>query len=425
MHKGTVPALLLTTSVLSALLALACGGDDDTGPGGETITYNFAVNSELVASGGLADGVSVIEFSPDGRIFYGEQYKGTVRILNADGTAQTEPFVQVPVADWLGLDWGLTGMALDPAFETNHYVYLFYTTLVGNETFQQADGTTQEYPIGKPVIVRYTEQNGAATEETVISDAFPPTDVRHPGYNANGEIHFGPDGLLYASVGGYDLFGDQPDLIRDPASPIGKLLRMNPDGSPAGAEGLPEGADGRVFASGFREPFSFTFGPDGTIYGNDNTTVTCEELNVLKAGGDYGWPEMGDFPFSDCGIGPGEQPIFHFTREGLAPGEFKSFVEVSAMQFLTGSIYDQLSDGLLVCESQVSKDQNEVVTRGILRRLTMISPTEVASSEVIVNDCKGAVAVRDGEVFYSNGNEIRRLVQSSGETQEVPQAPSP
>ena len=425
MHKGTVPALLLALSLFAALFALACGDDPEDGPGGETVEYSFGLDSELIASGGVADAVSAIAFAPDGRIFYTEQYKGIIRILNADGTMQTEPFLQVAVADWLGLDWGLTGMALDPDFATNHHVYIFYTESVRTESYQEADGTTQEHPVARPRILRYTEANGAATEETVISEEFPETDARHPGYNANGELHFGPDGLLYASVGDYDLFSDQPELILNPASPLGKLLRMNPDGSPAGAEALAgqEGADKRVFALGFREPFAFTFGPDGTIYGNDNTTVSCEELNVIEGGASYGWPQMGEFPFADCGAAPGEQPIFHFARDGQAPGDFLSFTEVSAMAFLDGSVYEQLSDGLVACEGQRSP-VNDNVTRGILRRLTLESRTEVGSADQIVNDCKGTVAIRGGEVFYSNTNEIRRLTGGSDSTQQVPQVPS-
>lgn len=415
MHRGPFPALLPPLILLLAAFALACG--DDSGEGGaETVTYAFGLDSQVIASGGFADNVSAIEVAPDGRIFFAEQYKGTVRIMNTDGTMQTAPFTQVLVADWLGLDWGLTGLALDPDFENNHYVYLFYTEPVRTATYEE-NGATVEHPVARPRIVRFTEVNGAATEETLISDNFPETSERHPGFNANGEIHFGPDGLLYASVGDYDLFQDQPDVITDPSTPIGKLLRMNPDGSPAAGNPFEgeEGADTRVYAYGFREPFSFTFSPDGTIYGNDNTTVSCEELNIIEAGANYGWPQMGEFPYADCSVGPGEQPIFHFTREGQAPGSFLSFVEVSAMAFLEGSAYPGLSDGLIVCESQRSP-VNNVTTRGVLRRLTLSSEREVALSEQIVNDCKGGMTVHNGEIYYANSNELRKLVQGSGTT---------
>jgi glucose/arabinose dehydrogenase len=349
-----------------------------------------------------------MEFAPDGRLFYAEQLEGAVRIVQPDGSLQPEPFVQFDVADHLGLDWGLTGLALDPQFAANGYVYLFYTEPVS----EPAEGAGN--PVGRPVIVRYTEQDAVGTERTVISDDFPETSPDYAGFNANGEIHFGPDGMLYASVGDYDLFQDSPETVTSLGTPLGKLLRMKPDGSAPEDNpfaGDPE-ADPRVYATGFREPFSFTLAADGSIYGADNTTVSCEELNHITAGSDYGWPQMGEFPFSDCSAAPGEQPIYNLAREGMAPGDFLSFVEVSGLAFLAGSSYAQLGDSLIVCESQQSAGPNGEITRGVLRRLTFSDPVTVAASEMIVNNCGRSAAVRDGVVYYANADSIRKLVEA-------------
>jgi glucose/arabinose dehydrogenase len=339
---------------------------------------------------------------------------GTVHIIDTNGALQPEPFVELPIADYLGLDWGVTGLALDPDFSTNSYVYVFYTEPVRTETVNDESGS-KEVPIGKPVIVRYTESGGTATEETILAEDFPETDVNHPGFNANGEIHFGPDGMLYASMGDYDVFETNPGIIADLSSPIGKLLRMNPDGTaptdnPFAAE---PAADQRVYATGFREPFAFTFSETGTLYATDNTTVSCEELNVIEAGASYGWPEMGAFPFSDCAAAPGEQPIYHLTREGTAPGDFLSFVEASSLQFLAQSTYTQLTDGLMVCESQRSAVEN-VVTAGVLRRLTLTADTTVSASDPVVTECKGVVAVNEGIVYYATDNQLKRLTEGPG-----------
>jgi glucose/arabinose dehydrogenase len=398
------------------LLALACAEDDGTADDdGESTptgpTFSFGLGAEVLADGESANNVSEIEFAPDGRIFYTEQFEGNVRIINADGSLQSEPFAQIEVADWLGLDWGLTGLALDPDFATNGYVYVYYTELLRMES-----GSSGQVPIGRPVIVRYTDDGGTGVDELGIVADLPETDVGHPGYNANGELHFGPDGTLYASVGDYDLFEQSPEVISDLGSPIGKLLRINTDGSAPDDNPFVDDAtaDPRVFAYGFREPFSFTFAADGTIFGADNTTVSCEELNIIVAGENYGWPDMGEFPFADCGAAPGQQAIHHFTREGTAPGDFLSFVEVSGMNFLVGSTYSQLTDGLVVCESQRSAVDG-VVGPGVLRRLVMSGET-VSSSDQIVNECKGDAATLDGAIYYATASEVKRLVDTQPAT---------
>jgi glucose/arabinose dehydrogenase len=417
--NGRARALLVPVTV-ALLLALACREEDNPGggngasqapPGPE---FSFGLGAEVVAGDGFAERVSAMEFAPDGRIFFTEQFKGTVRIIDANGTLQEDPFVQETVADYLNLDWGLTGLALDPDFETNHYVYVFFTQPVRTETVQGDSGESRESPVAKPVIVRYTEADGVATEPVTLVEDLPETDVNHPGFNANGELHFGPDGMLYASIGDYDVFETNPEVIQDPSSPIGKLLRLNPDGTAPDDNPFADDpdADPRVYALGFREPFPFLFA-DGTLYGTDNTTVSCEELNLIEAGGNYGWPEMGGFPFDDCGAAPGEQPIHHLARDGKSPEEFLSFVEASALASLTESTYTQLTDGLVVCESQRSAVEG-TVTAGVLRRLVMTDASTVSASDAVVTECRGLVAVNDGIVYYATDNQLKRLVQSGG-----------
>jgi glucose/arabinose dehydrogenase len=395
--------------LFGSLAAFACGGDGDNGGGEE---FAFGLRAETLVTDGFADDVSAIAFAPDGRIFFAEQLKGTIRIINADGTLQAEPFTQIAVDDWLGQDWGLTGLALDPDFGDNHFVYAFYTEFLRKASFTGEDGQLAEHDVARPKIVRMTEANGRSQNLTVISDDFPETSELAPGYNANGELHFGPDGFLYASVGDYDLFDKDADIITGLETPVGKLLRMTKDGEAATGNPLAsdETADPRIYAYGFREPFPFTFSADGTVYGTDNTTVSCEELNVIEAGGYYGWPEMGGFPFDDCLAAPGVQAIHRFSREGLEPNAFVSFVEVSGLSFLSNSPYALLGDSLIVCESQKSAAADQSHTDGVLRALT-VAADQVTASEVISNSCFGEVSVApDGTVYYATRTELRRLV---------------
>jgi glucose/arabinose dehydrogenase len=271
--------------------------------------------------------------------------------------------------------------------------------------------------VGQPVLVRFTERDGKGEELTLISEDFPVTDPGRAGYNANGSIHFGPDGMLYAAVGDYD-YGASNGLVKDLSSPIGKLLRMDPVtglGPPDNPFAEDSDADPRVFAYGFREPFDFVFHPQSeAIYATDNTPYTCEELNIVRAGQDYGWPDVGEFPFSDCNAGPGVKAVHFFSREGKQAAEYLSLVEVTGLEFAPGSRYPVLGDSLFVCEGHRSVVDDKV-SPGVLRRVALSGESQVAADDIIVRDCKGDVAVGlDGTVYYSNGVEIRRLIP--GET---------
>jgi glucose/arabinose dehydrogenase len=426
-------ALLAAIPLLT--LAIACGDDSDSGAGdpqGEV--FGFGLSADTLASDGIADRVSAMEFAPDGRLFYTEQLKGTIRTLNADGTPAAELFAQITVAEWAGLDWGLTGLALDPDFATNHYVYVFYTEPV---TAGDTQASPPVNPTGRPVLARFTEQNGIGTAQTVISSDFPETSPGKAGFNANGEIRFGPDGKLYVSLGDYDLFDANPELVTSLETPIGKLLRVNPDGTAPDDNPFVDdpAADPRIFATGFRDPFPFSFAEDGTLYGTDNTTVSCEELNIIESGLDYGWPQMGEFPFSDCAAAPGEQPIYNMSRDGQVPGDFLSLVEVSGLAELTGSSYAELGDSLLICESRKSSDASGENRPGVLKRMVLSNPSTVDSYEQVSSDCFGEVRTKEGQVYYATQSAIRKLVEGgtaedqgsddSGEEQTPPPVPTP
>ena len=137
MIKALVVTLsILTISLLS--LALACGDSGEENP--------FNVRSELVT---IASNPIAMAFAPDGRLFYNEQYSGNVRIVTPDGELQEEPFLQVEIfPQW---EWGLIGLALDPEFEANHYVYVF---------FMEPVTQTEETSIAKPVVMRFTDLDG-------------------------------------------------------------------------------------------------------------------------------------------------------------------------------------------------------------------------------------------------------------------------
>ena len=366
-------------SALSLLfLVSACGGSK---------ANPFGVKSELVTN---AQQPQALAFAPDGRLFYAERLTGDVRVVSADGQLQKEPFAHVEVPYLL--EWGLTGLAIDPEFATNHYVYIYFTQVVQTEPRITA----------RPVVWRFTEESNRGVGRKVIVGDLPITDIDHPGFNANGGMHFGPDGFLYIAVGDYDV-----GVSQDLSLPIGKLLRVDKEDGTAPPDnpfvGEPN-VDPRIFAYGFRESFNFVIQPrTGRIYGNDNTPGSCEELNLIKAGGNYGWPDVGEFPWPDCAAGQQVKPIHLFAHKGMKPGDYLSTVLVSGKEFVSGDVYTFLGDSLLVCQGDET----------LMRRLTLAGADldQVTADDVVIRDCSLDVTVNpDGVVYYSNDKEIRRLV---------------
>ncbi len=346
-------------------------------------------------------------FAPDGRLFYAEHWTGNIRILTPDGNLLTQPFAHVESGGINQL--GFSGLAIDPEFESNHYVYayFFHLTAPGSLT-------------GSPMVVRFTDSANVGEDETVIVDKLPEKGSEHP-FSVNGALHFGPDGFLYLTLGDYDVPDDRGplglELPQDLGTPIGKVLRVNKEDGSA-APGNPflgqTGVDERIYAYGFRQPFDFTFHPQSRrMYGGDNNAgVTCEELNIVKSGGNHGWPQ-GQFPYVDCDLREQVPAIHYFSFDGRAADSFESAVAVTGMEFISGSAYPTLGDSLLVCESRTQ----------LMRRLVLSGPgfDQVTGGDVLANDCWWDIAVSpDGIAYYSNLMEIRRLIPP-----ETASAPTP
>ena len=404
MIKTTTPLISLTLALL--LFAGACGSSLDPAPDVTPAptpvpTPAFGLISEVVTP--AADAVT-LSFAPDGRLFYAEQYTGDIRVVSADGTLVPEPFAHIDVANWLTfarLDWGLTGLALDPDFATNGYVYAFYTELVDSDPSR---------PTARPKLVRFTDSDNQGVEVTTITEDFPKTFLDIQGFRASGSIHFGPDGFLYLTVGDYDqqhrLGPNGVPYSQDLSAPLGKMLRINkedgtaPDDNPFVNE---PGSDPRVFAYGFGHEFDFAFHPaTGGIFGSD-ATESCEELNLIQPGGNYGFPPPGEFPYPDCTSDEHINAIHFLARQGAEAGQFQSGVGVAGIGFVSGGDYPALGDSLILCEGLT----------GFMRRLTLAGPNfdQVSAEDTVTYDCVRGIAISpDGIIYYSNHTEIRRLV---------------
>ena len=266
--KALLRALLASAALVLTLLLTGAAG-------AATLPSGF---SEALVAEGLA-APTAMAFAPDGRLFVTEQ-GGRVRVIGADGRLRTAPFATLEV-DERG-ERGLLGIAFDPAFAVNSYVYLYSTA-------------GAPYAHNRITRVRAAGDVAVADSQTVILQLNPLSEAtNHNG----GALHFGPDGKLYAAVGDNANGANAQRLD----TLLGKILRLNPDGSvPADNPfvGSATGVNAAVWALGLRNPFTFTFARDtGRMFVNDVGQAAWEEINDGVAGGNYGWPES-EGPTSD------------------------------------------------------------------------------------------------------------------------------
>lgn len=250
-HLMNNPKLLLTTLALltgSALIAQLPAG---------FIQYR------------LAEGLNPTDMAiaSDGHIFITEK-NGLVRVVE-DGALLPDPFLVLNVSDYN--ERGLGHIALHPDFPDSPYVYLYYTVPDGSHN--------------RISRVRANGQFAVPGSEEILYECDPKIGSVHHG----GAMVFGNDGYLYISTG-------ENGPANDPGNDMGKVLRLNSDGSiPADNpfDAVVAGKYKSVYATGFRNPFSMAVQPEtGRIFLCDVGNASWEEINEVLAGKDYGWPTV-------------------------------------------------------------------------------------------------------------------------------------
>lgn len=399
--------------VLPIIIAIACngggGGDEPSSAGvtpapspppaskGPALETTLGLQTELFVFD--ARFPVALAFAPDGRLFYNELQTGKVRIVTPEGEVLEEPFVKIEdMALVPESEWGLIGLALDPEFESNRFVYVYYTQFVRDYPANEGHEFLPA-EVAKPVVVRFTDVENHGVDPTLILGDLPETVPTSRPVHIGGNIHFGPDGYLYVTIGDMR----QGDPAHDLGSLRGKILRVDKQDGSAPADNpfvdRPD-ADPRVFAYGFRNSFDFAFQPEtGEIFATENAERTCDELNIVAAGQDYGWPN--DDESVACLDRAGVPPIYLYADPGKAPGANSSTVGPTGIEFASGDVYPALGDSLLTCEWNTQ----------FMRRFVLGSEQQVLSDDVVVTGCQLGITVSpDGVVYYSNITQIWRLV---------------
>ncbi|MDX6611090.1 MAG: hypothetical protein QOD75_276 [Blastocatellia bacterium] len=262
-----------------------------------TLPANF---SETLIASGLSN-PTAMALAPDGRIFVCQQ-GGQLRVIKT-GALLATPFVSLTV-DSNG-ERGLLGVAFDPSFASNQFVYVYYTA-----TTPQIHNRVSRFTASGDV--------AAAGSEVVLLDL---NNLSGATNHNGGAIHFGPDGKLYIAVGE----NANPANSQTLSNLLGKLLRINSDGTiPAdnpstfsGIAGSPTGVNRAIWSVGLRNPYTFKFQP-GTarLFINDVGQNTWEEINDGIAGSNYGWNTCEGF----CSPANANfrDPLFEYAHTGTA-----------------------------------------------------------------------------------------------------------
>jgi glucose/arabinose dehydrogenase/PKD repeat protein len=282
---------------------------------------------------------TALAFTPDGRMLVAAQ-SGRLRLYK-NGTLLSTPALNISGKICSNFERGLLGVAVDPNFSTNHYVYVFYTYNKSGLCPQGAPANPDN-PVHR--VSRFVMAGDTAdpATEKVLLDNIPSPNGNH---NA-GDLGFGKDGYLYASVGdgGCDYAGDSGcqalnDAPRDRHVLLGKVMRITRDGSIppgnpyTGSDSARCNQFGRTdpgkncqetFAWGLRNPYRFAFDPDASgtrFFINDVGQDRWEEIDLGTAGADYGWNicegahDNVDRPGEeDCVTGPYTPPIHEYNH---------------------------------------------------------------------------------------------------------------
>ena len=368
------PKSYLSSAFLISLtfLLLACSPNQ----GSTSPTSLPPLRLEVVAAD--VELVVALDISPDGRLFYATQSGGVfTKQLQPNADGQFPP--AVPLIDSLdvarGSESGLLGLALAPNFSDTHHFFLYYTV----------PDSAGEPLMGR--IVRYTEADGQATDETVIVDNLPTHP--QPQFHFGGALTIGPDDKIYL------IFGDanMPALATDPDFLEGSILRYDLDGGIPADNPFPGSP---VYAYGIRNGFGLAFHPEtGLLYESENGESCDDELNLIEPGVDYGW---GVYAYDQCPY-PDDHatpPLYQWTPP-IAP---------AGMIFYTGGLIPELNGDLLLCGFN-SAHMYQLTLSVDGRQVDNVAVVQVADRD---DFCRIAILQGpDGWIYTSTHNTIYRI----------------
>ena len=224
-----------------------------------------------------------IAFLPDGDALV--TLRDEARVVRVTPEGQRSDVGEVEAVD-AGGEGGLLGVAVSPTFASDRVVHLYVTSGSDNRVLRTTLG-----------------DDGLGDMTPVL------TGIPKAGNHNGGRIAWGPDGFLYVGTGD----AAEPDRSQDRGNLGGKILRVTADGKPA--PGNPFGAS-PVWSLGHRNVQGLAWGRDGTMFASEFGQNTWDELNVIRPGGNYGWPEAEGL---EGGRGDFVPPIAQWPTDEASP----------------------------------------------------------------------------------------------------------
>ena len=248
------------------------------------VSYQL-LNQETESSGNfelevLAENLDTpwaIDFFPKGEMIFTER-SGRVSLLNLE-TKEIKIIGEIDVSEIS--ESGLLGIAVDPEFVENNFIYLYYTYEEGNR-------------VSRFIL------NDELENEFVLLDSIP-----NARFHDGGRIKFGPDGKLYITTGD----ATNPSSSQNINSLAGKILRINKDGT------IPEDNlfGNYVYSYGHRNPQGIAWNDNEELFSSEHGPTRNDEINVIIKGENYGWP-------TECDVeSEFVNPIKCYTEFTLAP----------------------------------------------------------------------------------------------------------
>lgn len=309
-----------------------------------------------------------IAFLPDGTMLFTER-SGRVRMIDTNGNLQTRPIAQINVVQ--RSESGLHGIAIHPEFESNKFVYLYYT--YGSNTNQVLNRVS-----------RYVFENNTLQNEKVIVDAIPGA-PNHDG----GRIKFGPDNYLYIATGD----AQEPSLSQNTNSLAGKILRVTDDGQPPPGNPF----NNLVYTYGHRNPQGLAWDEQGQLWETEHGSSATDEFNKLESGANYGWPEIrGDETRSGM-----KSPILQSGSDTWAP---------AGMAYHNGSLFFTGLRGQALYEVKNANSNPELVTHfkeefGRIREV-VVGPDNMLYIGTSNRDGRGPLFPEDDKIIRVNPSKL-------------------